>query len=46
MSLTVFMISPSTLLMLVAFWLTGAAVIVSLFLLNHRRLQRNEQPSE
>lgn len=46
MSLTVFMISPATLLMLVGFWLTGAAIIVSLFLLNRRRLLRNEQASE
>jgi hypothetical protein len=46
MSLTVFMISPSTLLTLAAFWFTGAAIIVTLFLLNHRRLQRSEHPSE
>ena len=46
MSLTIFMISPATLFMLAAFWLTGAAVIVSLFLLNHRRLQRSAQHAE
>ena len=46
MSLTVFMISPATLLMLVTFWFTGAALIVSLFLLNRRRLLRAEQESE
>ncbi len=41
--LTVFMVQPSTLFMLAACWLTGALTIVSLFLLNRRRLLRNEQ---
>jgi hypothetical protein len=44
-SLTVFMISPSTLFMLAATWLTGAAIIAGLFLLNRRRLLRNERSS-
>jgi hypothetical protein len=46
MSLTVFMVTPTTLLMLAGFWLTGAAIIASLFLLNRRRLQHADDPQE
>ena len=38
MSLTIFMITPATLFMLTALWLTGAAMIIGLFLYNHRRI--------
>lgn len=38
MSLTIFMITPSSLLMFAALWLTGAAMILGLFLYNHRRI--------
>ncbi|HEY0134511.1 MAG TPA: hypothetical protein VGB85_10535 [Nannocystis sp.] len=45
MYLTVFMVPPSTLLTLLACWMTGAAIILGLFMLNRRRLLR-EHASE
>jgi hypothetical protein len=39
MYLTVFMIPASTLFTLASLWLMGASVIVTLFMLNHRRLR-------
>lgn len=42
MQLTVFMVPSSTLFVLVSCWLTGAALIVTLFMLNRRRLRQHE----
>jgi hypothetical protein len=43
MSLTILMISPTELFVLVGCWLTGAAIIVGLFLANRHRLQMHEE---
>jgi len=46
MQLTVFMIPSSTLLLLATCWLTGATVIVTLFLLNHRRILNDQNHTD